>query len=77
MKRANPRPSFAVRVHLRPPKKGERGWWVEAHADPGHALAEVMQECDLKHEPGWIAEHDYRWLPDEHGMYPVTIEVLG
>ena len=62
----------SISVLMRPPLKGERGWWVEART-PAKALAEVMREM----EEGWIAERDYDSKPDEHGMIAVTVVIGG
>lgn len=76
-----PPATLAVRVHLRAPRAGERGWWVEDISSPLAALREVFVECDtitLREEGvGWLADEDHTWAPDECGMYPVTLEVLA
>jgi lambda repressor-like predicted transcriptional regulator len=58
------------RVAMRPPKRGERGWWVEARTAKGAEL-EIVRESE---EIGWIAERDHDSRPDENGMIAVTIE---
>lgn len=60
-------------VLMRPPREGERGWWVEART-PAKALAEVLQESE---ELGWIAERDYDSTPDENNMIAITVVVGG
>lgn len=61
----------AVSVAMRPPNKGERGWWVAAR-DASSAFAEVRRESE---EMGWIAECDYSGDPDGDGMIAVTITI--
>ena len=58
-----------ITVIMRPPTKGERGWWVEART-PNSALAEVIREMD---DGGWIADRDYDGKPDEYNMIAVTV----
>ncbi len=61
-----------LRVVLRGPKTGERGWWVAA-TTAEDALAEVLRESE---ELGWIAQRDYHTHErDAEGMRPVTIEI--
>ena len=62
-----------VVVHLRAPRQGERGWWVQNHTDAIEALREVLRESE---ELGWDALHDYVWQADGNDMWPVTVEVM-
>lgn len=66
-----------VRVELRAPKMGERGWWVSAWNDADAALAECRREGAIDDEgpPGWEAECDYAFVDDREGMRPVTLVV--
>lgn len=61
----------AFTVLMRPPKKGERGYWVSART-PSAALEEILRESE---ELGWISPKDQSAEPDEHGMIAVTIEI--
>jgi GNAT superfamily N-acetyltransferase len=65
----------AFRVEMRPPRAGERGWWVRAR-DPESALAEIQREDDTPNA-GWIADHDYDADPDEENMIAVTLVPPG
>jgi hypothetical protein len=53
---------IAVRVEMRPPKKGEIGWCVDADLMPTEALADVLKERDTldvgAYGYGWVAEND-------------------
>lgn len=62
-----------IQVHLRAPRAGERGWWVQDVSSPLAALREVVRESE---ELGWVAPYDFHWSPDAEGMWPVTVEVL-
>lgn len=65
------------RVFMRPPKLGDRGWWVAART-PAAALEEAMREGAFDNsgfpDLGWLADKDYTSTPDEHDMIPVTLE---
>lgn len=58
-------------VLMRPPRKGERGWWVSGRT-PALALADVLGEMD---DGCWIAERDYDGEPDDHGMIAITVKL--
>lgn len=60
-----------LRVEMRPPKTGERGWMVVSR-DPQEALREVLRESE---ELGWVALRDYDVSPDKNDMIAVTIEI--
>lgn len=65
--------SVELRVDMRPPRKGEYGWLVEARTAED-ALAEVLRESE---ELGWLADRDYTAAPDDHGMIAITVIVPG
>lgn len=49
------RTTMAVRVEMRWPRSGERGWWVRA-TTPEEALAEALRDgCIEAGEVGWPA----------------------
>lgn len=58
-------------VHMRPPRKGERMYMVNARTAK-EALAEIRRESE---ELGYIADSDRTDEPDENGMIAVTIEI--
>lgn len=82
-----------VRLHQRPPMRGERGWWVHADHTADGQLQEVLdQACrsDLTHDGlGWESDRDWdRTARDtyrdhetgqERTLVPVTLtlEVVG
>ena len=62
------------RVIMRPPERGERGWWVHART-PEAALVEILREGgNDQGNVGWLAPNDITDEPDEHDMIAVTIE---
>jgi hypothetical protein len=56
-------------VQMRPPRKGERGWLVEALTAEA-ALEEILRESE---DIGWTAEKDYDDSFDDCGTHAVTI----
>lgn len=58
-------------VHMRPPKRGERMYMVEAR-DADSALEEILRESE---ELGYPAQKDETDARDENGMIAVTIEI--
>lgn len=60
-----------VTVTMRPPRSGERGWWVKADDAEG-ALAEVLRESE---NLGFIAQKDVPAALDEHGMRAITVDL--
>ena len=74
----NPTPTTgaaSVRVELRAPRAGERGWWVLDDSSPTAALREVMCESE---ELGFDVSRDDSYADqtyDEQGMRIVTVIV--
>lgn len=66
-----------VRVIMRPPTMGERGWWVHART-ADEALAEVLATDAVGHDGviGWEAPHDHDAEPDDEGMIAITVECM-
>jgi len=68
--------TIRVRVMMRPPSPGERGWYVRDTATAAEALQEVLAESE---EFGWIAPPDfnesYADLPNVKRDRPITIEI--
>ncbi len=60
-----------IRVLMRPPRAGERCWWVAART-PEAALTEILRESE---EIGFVTQVDHDGEPDREGMIPVTIEI--
>ena len=63
-----------VCVIMRPPRKGELGYWVGRNDSAQVALAKVAQGLD-RGQYGWLATFNYDAGPDEDGDVAVTIVV--
>lgn len=80
-----------IAVYMRPPRRGERGWWVggftgddiEAQRAAGKRAPiptpnEALAEVIREmDEGGWRAERDYDGEPDDYGMIAVTVAIGG
>jgi len=65
--------SATVDVEMRPPRRGERGWWVSARTAEA-ALTEVLREGAHHSDPvGWLAGYDHNAEPDEDDMIAITL----
>lgn len=60
-----------IGVEMRPPRKGERGWWVRARS-AADALVEVRRELESA-DDAWLADHDHTPEADEENMISITV----
>lgn len=69
-----------VGVFFRPPRAGERGWYVREDASPAKAWAMVVDgmEGAGAHEYGWSATYDYpHFDEDDDRVVTVIVEEAG
>lgn len=62
-----------LRIEMRPPKAGERGWWVPPDASADEILKAVLSDDDPF---GWVADRDHEDVVGDDGLRAITVELI-